>query len=440
MIKLKVQIIKDLQNFLYQADNEKSKYTTYETAFTKPKKLSFILTILFLLNMPRKSLGLEIECFFRELGKADGTCTKSAMSQARYKLKPTIFIEWNKALQQSYYKRNRKSIATWDKYELHGVDGSTLHLMNMEEIRKEFGCQPNQHGGVPMARILIRQDVLNEVIISAQIEPMKKGEKEMAISELDNMPENVISIYDRNFTSFEFIYEHLHRELHFIVRSKIGFNNIVKAFVESEKKTEHVVFHATSAAISNLKKKGISITKKDLVKIRLIRVELNTGETEILITSLMDEKEFPSECFGELYNLRWGTETCFDALKNKLQIAAFSGHTAMAIKQDFHATIFVANLNAILIQDCNKEVEQISMRRKYNYKINRNISIGVMKDDIVKMFLIKNEELGALLNSIKVRFIRHVEPVRPGRSYERKYKTNARRSKYHTLTNYRRAI
>ena len=39
--------------------------------------------------------------------------------------------------------------------------------------------------------------------------------------------------------------------------------------------------------------------------LRLIRIELSSGETEILITSLTDCKKFSYQLFKELYHLRW---------------------------------------------------------------------------------------------------------------------------------------
>lgn len=440
MISPKVQIIRDLRAYLEEISLNKKKYTTKENAFTKPKKLTFTLTILFLLNIPKRSLGIEIDSFFEILGKEELTCTKSAISQARYKLNELVFKDMNIKLQQSYYKHNSGRIKRWSKYELQGVDGTTLQLMDNEKIREEFGCQPNQHGGFPMARVLARVDVLNEIIIDGKIGPLKIGETEMAVSQLDEVPKDVISIYDRNFASYGFIHEHIQRNCHYVIRCKLGFNNVVKAFVSSGKDSTIVNFHATEKGIKYLKGKGIKQSKKDYVRVRLVRVELNTGETEILITSLLDEKEFPTEDFGEIYNYRWGTETCFDTLKNKLQINEFSGHSPMAIYQDFHATILFANINTVLIQDCDKEVEQNNKDREEDYKINKNVSIGLMKDKLVRIFIDEDQQLLELLKKLKTKFLRHVEPVRLGRSYERNYKSRARRTKYHTLTNYRRAI
>jgi hypothetical protein len=39
------------------------------------------------------------------------------------------------------------------------------------------------------------------------------------------------------------------------------------------------------------------------LRLRLIRVELEDGEVEVLITNLMDEQAFPASEFKELYHL-----------------------------------------------------------------------------------------------------------------------------------------
>jgi len=44
------------------------------------------------------------------------------------------------------------------------------------------------------------------------------------------------------------------------------------------------------------------------LRLRLIRVELEDGEVEVLITNLIDEEAFPANAFKELYHLRWGAE------------------------------------------------------------------------------------------------------------------------------------
>ena len=45
-----------------------------------------------------------------------------------------------------------------------------------------------------------------------------------------------------------------------------------------------------------------------LKKLRYDCVELETGEYEVLVTRLIDETEFLTEDFLEIYHLRWGVE------------------------------------------------------------------------------------------------------------------------------------
>ena len=65
----------------------------------------------------------------------------------------------------------------------------------------------------------------------------------------------------------------------------------------------------------------------DPLHVRLIRVELESGEVEVLITSLRDTKAYPYCAFAKLYALRWGIEENYKREKQRLEIENFSGRT-----------------------------------------------------------------------------------------------------------------
>ncbi|MEM8566762.1 MAG: hypothetical protein AAGF85_09900 [Bacteroidota bacterium] len=44
----------------------------------------------------------------------------------------------------------------------------------------------------------------------------------------------------------------------------------------------------------------------DDIKVRIVKVVLDTGETELLITSLLDQAEDTTGDIKGLYHLRWG--------------------------------------------------------------------------------------------------------------------------------------
>ena len=74
------------------------------------------------------------------------------------------------------------------------------------------------------------------------------------------------------------------------------------------------------------------------------------------------------------------------------------------------------NLQSIIISDAQEELEENNKKTKREYKINRNLSLGYMKDKIIKIFLkdsnIEYEELRQL-------FKINPCPIRKGRKFPR---------------------
>lgn len=70
--------------------------------------------------------------------------------------------------------------------------------------------------------------------------------------------------------------------------------------------------------------------------LRLIKIKLSTGQTEILCTSLTDtKKEIVMKKIKELYNLRWTEEEAYKLLKSRAKLEDFSGKTAFSSQTRF---------------------------------------------------------------------------------------------------------
>ena len=95
--------------------------------------------------------------------------------------------------------------------------------------------------------------------------------------------------------------------------------------------------------MSKCKELGLST---DPLRCRLVRIELESGETEIVITSLLDDNEYPWEVFYDLYHSRWPVEEDYKVTKTWLTMENFSGKTVCSIYQDFHAKIFSKNFGS----------------------------------------------------------------------------------------------
>ena len=116
------------------------------------------------------------------------------------------------------------------------------------------------------------------------------------------------------------------------------------------------------------------------LKCRLVCITLENGEKEILCTSLVDTEKFPHEDFSELYHHRWGVEEGYKLFKARAEVENFSGKTALAVKQDFFAKVFMMSLCAVLAFPIDEKVKKESLEddnKKYVNKINRTSAYGI---------------------------------------------------------------
>ncbi len=136
------------------------------------------------------------------------------------------------------------------------------------------------------------------------------------------------------------------------MRVKISFSQVTIDFEKSKKKSQILDIYPGK----NTKLSDKPYDKNTPIQVRLVRVDLPKGQTEILITSLLDSKEYPSSIFKELYNERWGVETFYDELKNKLKVEHFSGYSKESIQQDFYAALFVRNVQTLIASELEEEL------------------------------------------------------------------------------------
>ena len=89
---------------------------------------------------------------------------------------------------------------------------------------------------------------------------------------------------------------------------------------------------------------------------RLIKVELENGETEILCNSLTDTEKYSNKDFKELFHYRWNEEEAYKLLKSRVEEGNFSGKTARAVRQDFFANVFLITLCAAYAHPIEEKV------------------------------------------------------------------------------------
>jgi hypothetical protein len=151
---------------------------------------------------------------------------------------------------------------------------------------------------------------------------------------LKDIPKDVLSVYDRHYGSHLMAFLHQHYQSPCLIRMKTRSTcRQVSAFLASGRQETTVTETLNERAWRELRKMKINKSKYHSLTYRLIRVELSTGETEVLLTTLLSPFFSPGD-FAWLYGKRWGVETCFDQIRNLMKAPVFSGYSPLACRQD----------------------------------------------------------------------------------------------------------
>jgi len=415
-------------------------YSLLPNSFTRNRKLPFAKVVLFMMSLVKKSLQIELHTFMQRASKQHKSITNSAFNQARMKINPALFKHFISSMNKEFYSDNDERVILWNGFRLLSCDGSTITLPLTKELKKKYGFTVNQYkSDVLIARTSLLYDLENEIILDGILSPFSTGERELALTQIKRLEKSgykELLLLDRGYPSYDIIYQLNKLSVHYVMRVKVSFSRVIKDFVESglmEIKTQ--IEPGKNAKLLNKLYK-----KNKPIEVRLIKVVLESGEIELLMTSLMDKKNTPISVFKELYFKRWGIETLYDKLKNKLLIEQFTGYSETSILQDYYCTLFLSNIQSLLTSEANEKREQTNTKqRKYEYKINTNLSIGFIKTKLVELFLEESNEEEILIELEKL-FVKNVIPIRPKRSFERNTLKYRNRKKPAVTTNFKHAF
>ncbi len=390
--------------------------------FTRNRSLTFKDMIVLISRGIKNSLQRELDSFYKEVTGSDYNIrkvTKGAFSQARAKLSHTAFIEMNDNVNGTFY--NEAPYLVWGKHRLIAADGTRVILPNHSSIKEEFGeygFGPNADSNHSLALASTLYDVLNLITIDAQLASLANSEQELLVRHLEKVKKGDLLLLDRGYPSIELMFRLTAMNVDFCMRMKESWWLSVREFISSGKKEKNVTFELPQKSADLLKEYPVLKNKK--VTCRLVLVELENGENEVLCTSLIDRKEYSHTDFKDLYHLRWNIEESYKLFKARAELESFSGKTAIAVKQDFFAKIFSMSYCAVLAFPIEEKVKKESSEKeiKYSQKINRTSALAMLKNISIGIFLKK--EFKKAIAAFDLIVEKTTEIVRLGRNFPRK--------------------
>jgi hypothetical protein len=241
----------------------------------------------------------------------------------------TAFIDLNQQAVEAYYATHPE-FKTWHGFRLCAIDGSQFRVPNEPNIVNAFGVNPGKDNqkDCALALVSVYYDVLNHISIDSSINHTTASERECAAAHLNYAHTKDLSILDRGYNAFWLYALYEATDRYFCMRAKSNQGLLYKEFAKSGKIQTVITLKANKRSVNQCIEKGLP-TKP--LKLRLIRVELEDGEVEVLITNLMNEQVFPACEFKELYHLRWGAEEHYKRLKQWVEIENFSGKSVLSV-------------------------------------------------------------------------------------------------------------
>lgn len=440
MSKKSISIIEKLREAIF-SDKIRIDFRMSDKDFSRKRKQPFGGVLLFMFNLLKKSLVIEIDNFISYLNLKVGNdaienFTKSAFVQKRQKINPEVFKYLSQIITENTYVECNTNVKLFHGFRLLAVDGSMVTLPHTENLKNVFGVSKNNTKTVLVqGRASVLYDVLNRLALDSSLNNSELGERQLALKHSEHWTKNDLIIYDRGYAGYDFQYEHFKKNVDYLIRTSATHSSIIRNFVESKKKSVIVdVFPNQKHAVVDKE-----YTKDTSLKVRLIRIVLPTGEIEVLMTSLLDSQTFPASIFKELYFLRWGIETFYDELKNKLKLEYFTGYSKASIEQDFFCTIFISNLQSTIVNDLQDELKLKNQNTKLDYKINTNLSYGFLKNRILEL-LFKEAPLEEVFKELENLFLKNTIPIRLNRNNKREVGKYYNRKRPLVLKNQKDAI
>ena len=414
-------------NVAHELDNEEFRRSSKDGSqkvFIRDRKLTLSNLIVLIINF-KSSIQRELDSFFKAISRSDfkiREVTKGAFTQARAKLNPWAFQRLNEVAVNSFY--DGAEYYVWHDMRIIATDGTRLVLPNHPSVIEEFGQQqfgPKADSPRSLAMASMLYDVLNQVTIDAQIAPYVSSELDLLMQHFDKLKSGDLLLLDRGYPCFWLLFLLKAKKIEFCVRLKDDWWLKVKDFTESNEKERIVTF--TLPKKDRKKLADFPEMQDAVITCRLIKIDLPNGEKEILCTSLTDSEKYKYAEFDKLYHYRWSEEEAYKLLKSRIELENFSGKTAVAVRQDFHAKVFLMTLCAAYAHPIEEKVVQeykADQNRKFDQKINRTNAVSMTQDILIAVFLRK--QFDKALNAFDKIVAQTREIIRPGRSNPRNKK------------------
>lgn len=373
----------------------------YPGAFTRSRKITLNLLLLYLIFRDNNVLSEDIVNFFGAVRNFEDLPTRQAVIK---RMSVLNFNVWDEIMRR--YRENIYSNVTLYKlkdYIVIAVDGSFVDLPPHYVLNRYFGGHMTKKMTIndikkPQAKVSMIYDVLNQSILDFSVAHYRTSEIPLLfdhLRELDSFFEDkkIILLADRYYGSAElFKYCEMHN-IKYIVRAKKNFFKKYIAEHEEDENDFRISFEMDKAWIRRIKNDDIRdyIKTKPVLDVRVVRGEYTylertkkgRKEKEVTISSQyftnLDASEFDTSEIIDVYHFdRWKVETSYDVLKNQLDIEQLNVHNPIGIINEIMGKVVFYNIEKLIFMESAKLIKE----KEEADKAERNNTVTIINKKI----------------------------------------------------------
>ena len=239
-----------------------------------------------------------------------------------------------------------------DEYEVNGrtfhglkvliPDGTKVSMADTEETREKYG---EGQGHYAQAQALGFYDLSTGTFEDFKVEHYNTPERTVALRHMSSNATPTLYVADAGYNGMAFTaicVEHKHNLL-----MQFKHSTLAKKFLNTKKRSALISIKLTKTHLANHPEYQHLLGK--CITIRLLRTRGTSKlESQVLITTLLDEREFTWQELTKLYLQRYTVELAFRHLKTKIGIERIRKQKLQRIEQLIFSAVVLYNLSAML--------------------------------------------------------------------------------------------
>ena len=280
----------------------------------------------------------------------------SAYCQARQRLPSALFPRLLKAT--SIAAAQRTTVARfWHSFEVKVVDGSCLSLADTPQNQKRYPQSKSQAEGCgfPLMRLVVLFSLASGAILSVVKSNKHKHELKLFRRLWDLLKKGDLLLADSSFGDYVTLATLPLRSIAGVFHCHGGRTNV--DFRQGQKLGRHdrlqtwikPLLKPTTVTQKQWRKIPSEITVR-VLKYRVVQKGFRTRWV-VLVTTLLDPKEYPAAEIAALYRRRWRLELCFRDLKISMGMEQLRCKTPPMVEKELYMYLIAHNLIRCLMAE-----------------------------------------------------------------------------------------